>query len=382
MPHKGQDKEKAPIDVVEIDSSDDEATAVVAGKGHKNLHNNNDDIHKPTNDAQLQLRTPKLENPVAVAPPDSNYQLPDTRSFWKAGAYEIGPSKPSYIQGDLEHARVHPKFLHSNATSHKWAFGAIAELLDNAVDEIENGATFAKVDRIYNKKDNSPALLFQDDGGGMSPESIRKCMSLGYSSKTSNTTIGQYGNGFKTSTMRLGADVIVFSRASRSGRATQSIGLLSYTFLRRTGHDDVVVPMIDFDISDHWAEPIIYSSHDDWSANLKTILDWSPFSSKDDLMLQFEDIGSHGTKIIIYNLWLNDEGIYELSFDDDDEDIRLRDEANQGSLLKPTKRVLELQSHISYRIRHMHPYCILGSLRSSKYYYGERLLSSLILRLT
>lgn len=23
----------------------------------------------------------------------------------------------------LEHARIHPKFLHSNATSHKWAFG-------------------------------------------------------------------------------------------------------------------------------------------------------------------------------------------------------------------------------------------------------------------
>ena len=93
------------------------------------------------------------------------------------------------------------------------------------VCQIENGATFVKVDRIYNKKDNSPALLFQgvlpllvfpsgivhcvlvwdsrpqfkklqyflyaDDGGGMNPESIRKCMSLGYSSKTSNTTIGQ-----------------------------------------------------------------------------------------------------------------------------------------------------------------------------------------------
>ena len=36
-------------------------------------------------------------------------------------------------------------------------------------------------------------------------------------------------------------------------------------------------------------------------------------------IFQFEDIGPHGTKIIIYNLWLNDEGIYELSFDDDDE---------------------------------------------------------------
>lgn len=30
-----------------------------------------------------------------------------------------------------------------------------------------------------------------DDGGGMDPNSIRKCMSLGYSSKKSKTTIGQ-----------------------------------------------------------------------------------------------------------------------------------------------------------------------------------------------
>jgi len=34
---------------------------------------------------------------------------------------------------------------------------------------------------------------------------------------------------------------------------------------------------------------------------------------------QLEDIGTHGTKVIIYNLWLNDEGIYELSFHDDNE---------------------------------------------------------------
>ncbi|CAK9157080.1 unnamed protein product [Ilex paraguariensis] len=152
--------------------------------------------------------------------------------------------------------------------------------------KICNGATFVKVDRVYNARDNSPALLFQDDGGGMDTERIRKCMSLGYSTKKANTTIGQYGNGFKTSTMRLGADVVVFSRASHAGRATQSVGLLSYTFLRRTGQDDVIVPMVDFDVSDHWAEPIIFSSQDDWSANLKTILEWSPFASKDDLMQQ------------------------------------------------------------------------------------------------
>lgn len=35
------------------------------------------------------------------------------------------------------------------------------------------------------------AMLCADDGGGMDPDAIRKCMSLGYSSKKSNTTIGQ-----------------------------------------------------------------------------------------------------------------------------------------------------------------------------------------------
>ncbi|ESR38812.1 hypothetical protein CICLE_v100250762mg, partial [Citrus x clementina] len=228
----------------------------------------------------------------------------------------------------------------------------IAELLDNAVDEVQNGATFVKVDRVNIMKDNSPALVFLDDGGGMDPESLRKCMSLGYSTKKANKTIGQYGNGFKTSTMRLGADVIVFSRATHESKATQSIGLLSYTYLRKTGQDDVIVPMIDFDISGHWAEPIIYSSQDDWAFNLKTILEWSPFASKSELLQQFEDIGPHGTKVIIYNLWMNDEGVYELSFDDDEEDICLRDEANSGSLKKLPKKVLERQSHISYRIRY------------------------------
>ncbi|OIT06356.1 PREDICTED: protein MICRORCHIDIA 1-like [Nicotiana attenuata] len=331
--------EKPPIDVVELDSSDDEGAGVI-GKRKPDMPPGGNSLSK----------SPVIENPNAIVP--SNYRPLESRSFWKAGNFEVGRIKSTAIHGELEHARVHPKFLHSNATSHKWAFGAIAELLDNAVDEISSGATFVKVDRIYNPRDNSPALLFQDDGGGMDPERLRKCMSLGYSSKTSNSTIGQYGNGFKTSTMRLGADVIVFSRSSQSGRATQSIGLLSYTFLRRTGQDDVIVPMIDFDISDHWAEPILCGSQDDWSTNLKTILEWSPFATKMDLMQQFEDIKSHGTKIIVYNLWLNDEGIYELNFDDDDEDIMLRDEANCGNTSKTNKRALEQQSHISYRLRY------------------------------
>ncbi|KAF6160526.1 hypothetical protein GIB67_019466 [Kingdonia uniflora] len=273
----------------------------------------------------------------------------DSRRFWKAGDYNVGPTKSSHNGDELEHARVHPKFLHSNATSHKWAFGAIAELLDNAVDEIGSGATFVKVDKVYNTKGNGPALLFQDNGGGMDPECMRRCMSLGYSTKKANTTIGQYGNGFKTSTMRLGADVIVFSRTIRGSHATQSIGLLSYTFLRRTGQDDVIVPMVDFEVSADQTKPIIYGSQDDWSTNLKIILEWSPFASEKELMLQFNDIGTHGTKVIVYNLWLNDDGVLELDFDSVEEDIRLRDEVNPEKMVKKYDKIYE--SHISYQIR-------------------------------
>ena len=216
--------------------------------------------------------------------------------------------------------------------------------------------------------------------------------------------------------MRLGADAIVFSRSTRSGyywyisaaytllclwrvlllelffvsffrKATQSVGLLSYTFLRRTGQDDVIVPMVkssafvDFlfmpETNNSWDCSqakfymqyrliLIYprSGHNQLSMDLQkiglpTLTFFSNglhsqqrmnffnrlFLSKASLWIlhwfwklwfrvmlyvvlirvyssfvhQFDDIGTHGTKIIIYNLWLNDEGIYELSFDDDDE---------------------------------------------------------------
>ncbi|EMS49451.1 hypothetical protein TRIUR3_04353 [Triticum urartu] len=218
--------------------------------------------------------------------------------------------------GDFDRARVHPKFLHTNATSHKWAFGAIAELLDNAVDEICNGATFVKVDKSINLKDSSPMLVFQD------------------------------GNGFKTSTMRLGADAIVFTRAIRGSNVTLSVGLLSYTFLRRTMKDDIVVPVLDFQIQDDHIVPLVYGSQGDWDSSLKIILDWSPFSSMEELLQQvqrhdmilkkppsspskqihvrqgwFKDIESHGTKVVIYDLWMNDDGLLELDFDDDDESL-------------------------------------------------------------
>ncbi|GAB2235135.1 hypothetical protein Droror1_Dr00027628 [Drosera rotundifolia] len=121
----------------------------------------------------------------------------------------------------------------------------------------------------------------------MSPDKMRQCMSLGYSSKSKCANIiGQYGNGFKTSTMRLGADIIVFSccEGKDAKLPTKSIELLSYTFLKSTGKEDIVVPMIDFEKKGHDWTKIVRLSPEDCHKNLETIVHWSPYSNADELL--------------------------------------------------------------------------------------------------
>ncbi|XP_060219169.1 protein MICRORCHIDIA 6-like [Lycium barbarum] len=275
---------------------------------------------------------------------------PLSRQFWKAGNYEEGRATKSTLKKGSSFLHIHPKFLHSNATSHKWAFGALAELLDNAVDEIQNGATFVIVDKTPNPRNGSSALLVQDDGGGMDPEAIRRCMSFGFSDKKSASTIGQYGNGFKTSSMRLGADVIVFSRCTKNRKLTQSIGLLSQTFLTQVGLDRIVVPLLDFEFSAAARKWNSLHGEEHVRNNLSLLLRWSPFATEAELLKQFDDIGDHGTKVIVYNLWFNDEGRMELDFETDSEDIRLSGDANDkeksGSRIKPSDQ------HLANRLRY------------------------------
>ncbi|MCL7029337.1 hypothetical protein MKW94_021927 [Papaver nudicaule] len=277
--------------------------------------------------------------PISAWKPDDSDTTPlqvtvVPKQFWKAGDYEEslagrgGGGETTLIDG-MDHVRVHPRFLHSNATSHKWVLGAVAELLDNSLDEVNNGATYCNIDMVLNKKDGSRMLLVEDNGGGMSPGTMRHCMSLGYSAKSKLAdTIGQYGNGFKTSTMRVGADVIVFSRCpGKDGRSpTQSIGLLSYTFLTSTGKEDIVVPMLDYERNGkHWSKIVPESSSSvDWNKKLETIVQWSPYASEADLLEQFNHITDQGTRIIIYNLWEDEQGALELDFDSDIHDIQIR----------------------------------------------------------
>ncbi|XP_038712985.1 protein MICRORCHIDIA 7-like [Tripterygium wilfordii] len=342
-------------------------------KRHKRDYDDDDDSlsrKKRRNEDSQEVLPPgflaPMVKPQRVVPPpesmamvvaDGSQVAPvrgGSRQFWKAGDYEGtngGDSDSDSVVG-LDHVRVHPKFLHSNATSHKWALGAFAELLDNAVDEICNGATCVLIDVLKNKKDGSNMLLIEDNGGGMTPQIMRQCMSLGYSVKSKEAnTIGQYGNGFKTSTMRLGADVIVFSRCRGSdGKSpTQSIGLLSYSFLRGTGKQDIVVPMVDYEKRGESWNKIIRTSTDDWDKNLATIVQWSPYQSEKDLLNQFNDLKSRGTRIIIYNLWDNDEGNLELDFDTNPHDIQIRGVNRDEKNIEMAKKYCNSRHYLTYK---------------------------------
>jgi hypothetical protein len=59
------------------------------------------------------------------------------------------------------------------------------------MEKVNNGATFVKIDKIKCSLIDEYSLVIQDDGGGMSPESLRHCMSFGFSKKSGNSSIGQ-----------------------------------------------------------------------------------------------------------------------------------------------------------------------------------------------
>lgn len=325
----------------------DEFTTDMGLMDISSFHVNNEFVNNPSHvRSNFQVNNDFVNNASYSNPPI-------VRQFWKAGDYDANLNHNAFTQNGCNRLRVHPKFLHSNATSHKWAFGAVAELLDNAVDEVQNGATFVIVDKITTMKNGSPALLIQDDGGGMDPISLRRCMSFGFSDKQPDNSIGHYGNGFKTSTMRLGADVIVFSKhCSDKRNITQSVGLLSYTFLIQTNCYDVIVPMVDYHIDPLTGEqmPLIRHGQSQFHSNLSTLLKWSPFSTEADLLAHFNDMGDHGTKVIVFNLWFNDGGDAELDFDADLKDIMISG-APKVEKTKSTRKLFD-QNHIGTRYRY------------------------------
>lgn len=60
--------------------------------------------------------------------------------------------------------------------------------------------------------------------------------------KASQQAIGVYGNGFKSGSMRLGRDALIFTKNG----GCQSLGMLSQTYLENIKAQAVIVPIVPF----------------------------------------------------------------------------------------------------------------------------------------
>eukprot|EP00105_Crassostrea_gigas_P033933 XP_019918081.1 PREDICTED: MORC family CW-type zinc finger protein 3-like isoform X1 [Crassostrea gigas] len=115
---------------------------------------------------------------------------------------------------------------------------------DNAYDPDVNASELWIDKRDINGK---TCLTFTDNGNGLVQEKLHKMLSFGNCEKVAvgnHQPIGHYGNGFKSGSMRLGKDAIVFSRRMD----VMSVGLLSQTYLKSIKVETVLVPIVSWDL--------------------------------------------------------------------------------------------------------------------------------------
>ncbi|XP_040836732.1 MORC family CW-type zinc finger protein 3 isoform X1 [Ochotona curzoniae] len=246
-----------------------------------------------------------------------------------------------------------PKFLHTNSTSHTWPFSAVAELIDNAYDPDVNAKQIWIDKTVINER---ICLTFTDNGNGMTSDKLHKMLSFGFSDKVTmngHVPVGLYGNGFKSGSMRLGRDAIVFTKNGES----MSVGFLSQTYLEAIKAEHVVVPIVAFN-KDRQMINLTESK-----ASLAAILKHSLFSTEQKLLAELDAImGKKGTRIIIWNL-RSYKNATEFDFDKDKYDIRIPedlDEATGKKGYKKQERVDQIAPESDYSLR---AYCSILYLK-------------------
>ncbi|XP_060732001.1 MORC family CW-type zinc finger protein 3-like isoform X2 [Tachysurus vachellii] len=244
---------------------------------------------------------------------------------------------------------VSPRYLHTNSTSHTGPFSAIAALIDNAYDP-DVSAKQIWIDKTVFK--GQDCFIFMDNGKGMDYDKMHKMLSFGFSDKQAvkgHVPVGLYGNGFKSGSMRLGKDAIVFSKKDN----IMCVGLLSQTYLERTGAQNVIVPIVTFTTA---GETV--GGPRKYEECLHDILTYSLFSTKEELLTEFNTINgpyctnSTGTRIIIWNLRKMSSGELEFDFLTDRYDIRLPVDVNEGRKVPnkgPESQISPSESEYSLR---------------------------------
>ncbi|XP_029386159.1 MORC family CW-type zinc finger protein 3a isoform X1 [Echeneis naucrates] len=250
-----------------------------------------------------------------------------------------------------------PKFLHTNSTSHVGPFSAIAELIDNAFDPDVRAKQFW-IDKTCIK--NEQCLSFMDNGNGLNCGAMHKMLSFGYSEKTAvngQAPIGIYGNGFKSGSMRLGKDAIVFSKS----RSTSCVGMLSQTYLEKIQAKQIIVPIVCFEHTNAG----VLSVKEEYKPSLEAILHHSPFKTQENLLSELDVINppvspdSTGTRIIIWNLRKTSSNTLEFDFEKDRYDIRIPSDVYEAKT-DTGHKVIPCIPEIVYSLR---AYCSILYLR-------------------
>ncbi|XP_043828088.1 ATPase MORC2 isoform X1 [Dromiciops gliroides] len=185
-------------------------------------------------------------------------------------------------------------------------------------------------------------LCFLDDGAGMDSSDAASVIQFGKSAKRTpeSTQIGQYGNGLKSGSMRIGKDFILFTKKDD----TMTCLFLSRTFHEEEGIDEVIVPLPTWNARTH--QPIT-ENMDKFSTEIDLIYKYSPFKSEQQVMDQFKKIsGETGTLVIIFNLKLTDNGEPELDVVSDPRDIQMAETSPEGT--KPERRSFRAYAAVLY----------------------------------
>ncbi|NXU53214.1 MORC2 protein, partial [Turnix velox] len=223
-------------------------------------------------------------------------------------------------------------------TTHEFLFGALAELVDNA-RYVPETAEFTKPREDLR---GGFMLCFLDDGTGMDSSEAASVIQFGKSAKRSpeSTQIGQYGNGLKSGSMRIGKDFILFTKRDN----TMTCLLLSRTFHEEEGIDEVIVPLPTWSARNQ--EPVT-DNMEKFALETELIYKYSPFKSKQEVMEQFNKIpGEKGTLVIIFNLKLMDNGQPELDVTSDPRDIQMAETPPEGT--KPERRSFRAYTAVLY----------------------------------
>uniref|UniRef100_A0A671P1H8 MORC family CW-type zinc finger protein 2A-like n=1 Tax=Sinocyclocheilus anshuiensis TaxID=1608454 RepID=A0A671P1H8_9TELE len=185
-------------------------------------------------------------------------------------------------------------------------------------------------------------LCFLDDGTGMDPSEATHVIQFGKSSKRfpESTHIGQYGNGLKSGSMRIGKDFILLTK--KDDKLTCLF--LSRTFHEEEGLDEVIVPLPSWDAKTQ--QPLTQDT-EKYATETELIFKYSPFKNEVQLFRQFKKIeGPSGTLVVVYNLKLMDNREPELDVETDHQDILMAGMPVEG--VKPERRSFRAYAAVLY----------------------------------